>query len=279
VRKNNLRTPSTLKLGVLAAMAFGVFVSAASASVVGGLLTGSAGSITVSLTGIVWNTDAGANPFGPPWNGEVVNGTSVTFAGCGGVLGTPGCLDVAPDAPNEAIEINGNVALTAGTVLPEPGFLLFSGNGTTHAVINYTLTQVLAGPNNTDCAGLAQFASCAIFLGSPLVLTLEGPFAVMSLNLAGTVSDGDGTTATWNGGFSATLAPQTPAEIQAFFCPGGVCSLTQTLTISNSGTFFSTVTTTPPDPGSGSGTPEPGSMILIVSGLIGLASLTRRKKT
>jgi hypothetical protein len=258
-------TPRVL---VFAAVAVLALAPVASASVVGTLQTGSGGTISVSLSAITWNLDPGSNPTGAPWNGEVANGTNITFAGCPtGVLGTAGCLDVAPNAPNEAISINGNTPLTGGEILPFDGFLLFSGNGTTHATLDYTLTQVLAGPSNTNCAGLAQFQSCAVFAGSPIVLTLQGSGTTATLNLAGTVTDGT-TPTNWFGKFSATFPTTTPAQIQAFFCPGGVCTNPASLSTSNSGTFSSVASTVP----------EPASVAMIGAGLIGLASMLRRKK-
>jgi len=255
---------------VLVTMALGVFIPAASASVIGTLDVGSGGSLTVSLTAITFNLDPSSDPAGAPWNGEVASATGappnpLTFAGCPtGALGTAGCLDVAPDGPNEAVSINGNVPLTNSTILPENNFLVFAGNGGPHVVIDYTLTQVLAGSTNTNCAGLAQFASCSVFLGSPVVLTLEGAGTTATINFSGTVSDGAGTT-NWMGKFSATFPSTTPAALQAFFCPGGVCAGSQSVTTSFAGTFSS------------SAVPEPYSMLLIGGGLIGLALLTRRK--
>jgi len=271
-----LNTKHTVKIGVLAlaAIAFGVFVPAASASVIGTLFTGSGSGITVSLTSVIWNTDPGSNPPNGVWNGEVSNVTSLSFSGCSGVLGTPGCLDVAPFAPNEAVEINQNTPLTAGTVLPESGFLLFAGNGVTHVTINYTLTQVQAGPASTNCAGLLQFQSCAIFAGSPVVLTLQGTGTTATLNLAGTVTDGTVPVA-WTGKFSSTFPNLTPAQIQSFYCtgPGATCTAGdfasgRSLATSNSGSFTSVAATT---------VPEPSSMIFIGAGLVGLAFVMRRK--
>lgn len=257
------------KMGILilAAMALAVFVPAASASVLGTLSTGSGGGMTISLTSITWNLDPGANPSGALWNGEVANTTNITFAGCpSGTLGTAGCLDVAPDAPNEAIEINGNFPLTASTVLPEDNFLVLAGNGTTHSVIDYSLIVVKPGSSNSNCAGLSQFASCSLFAGSPIVLTLEGPGTVASLGLFGRVSDGVGFAFGWNGTFSATFPNETPGQIQLDYCPSGTCGPADlargtTKTTSYTGSFVSM--------------PEPGTMILIGVGLMGL---TRRKK-
>jgi len=246
------------------------------------LATGSGGSITVSLSAITWSTDPASTPPGPPWNGDVAGSlgttspTFLTFAGCGtGVLGAAGCLDAGINGPNEGIEINGNVPLTPSTVLPENNFLTFAGNGTTHVAIDYTLTQVLAGSTNSNCAGLGQFQSCSInILGqtSPIVLTLEGTGTTATLNLLGTVSDGVGIAANWSGKFSATFPTTTPEQILLALCPSGTCTAAdvtanRTESTSNSGTFNSTTV------------PEPSyTVVLIGGGLIGLAMAIRRKK-
>jgi hypothetical protein len=127
-----MKPAPTLKLS-LVILAMILLPAAASADLLGTLDTDSSGSMEFSLTFIRFNIDPAANPSGP-WNADVATATTLTFAGCpSGVLGTTGCLDAAPNGPNEGVEINHNVDLTAATVLPEDGFLLFSGNGTSYA--------------------------------------------------------------------------------------------------------------------------------------------------
>ena len=265
-----MRSVNKLLFLVLAAL---IFVGPASATVIGTLATGSGGSLIFSLSFIRFAVDPSANPPGPPWNGEVSTATSLTFAGCpSGILGTAGCLDSAPFSPNEAVEINHNTDLTASTVLPEDGFLLFAGNGTTHVTIDYTLTSVLAGSSNTNCAGLAQFQSCSFFAGSPLVLTLQGAGTTVTLNLAGSVTDGVGAIANWTGKFAATFPNQTPGQLQLALCPSGTCGAADlargtTLTTSNSGTFAALAAV-----------PEPSTLWLGGIGLFGLLFGIRRKK-
>jgi hypothetical protein len=233
--------------------------------VVGTLLTGSGSTISASLTQIVWNTDPGSNPAGPPYNGEVANGTNITFMGCAsGTLGAVGCLDAAPDGPNEAIDINQANPLTAAEIsgLGSVTFLTFAGNGVTHTAIVYTLTAVLEPAITTNCAGLGQGQSCVVVAGSPIELTLEGSGTTATLNLSGTVNDGT-TAVPWSGKFSATFPTTSPATLQSEILGG------QTVTSSNSGSFFSASTPT---------VPEPTSMTLIGAGLIGFAFVVRRKK-
>lgn len=268
-KKNNMGPPNTLKRGVMAVMALAVFLPAASASVVGTLDIGSGGGISVSLNFIRFLTDPSANPAGPPWNGEVASPTSLTFAGCpSGVLGSPGCLSTA-----EAIEINSNANLTAAEVLPANNFMIFAAN----ASIDYTLTQVLNGSTNSNCAGLANFQSCSVFVGSPVVLTLVSGNTTATLSLAGIVTDGVGPTSSWSGSFSVTFPNTTPGQLQLELCPTGSCTLADftrntVVSTSQSGTFSSTSQHIQ------TAVPEPYSMLLIGGGLVGLASLRRRKR-
>jgi hypothetical protein len=144
----------------------------ASAVIIGTLETGSGGTITYTATSITINTDPSSNPAGPPWNGEVANGTSLMFAGCpSGVLGTAGCLDASPNSPNEAIEFAKNTPIT-GVLAANNPFVQFAGNGTSHANLLFTVTAIGPGSANTNCAGAVNVGdSCSPFPGSPLVLT------------------------------------------------------------------------------------------------------------
>jgi hypothetical protein len=250
------------QLACVAILSFGLLGNA-SASVIGTLFTGSAGDISVSNNGITWNTDSSSTPAGPPWNGEVASGTALNFAGCVGGLGSAGCLSVT-----EGIEINNAVALTPLSVLPEDFFLRFAA----HPLLDFKLVDVLPGSSNTNCAGLSVNQSCSPFLGSPIVLTLlAGNRTGATINFDGVASDNGGATFTsnWVGGFSATIPTMTPAQLQALFCPGGVCIFgagSPVVSASNSGSFFAT------------SIPEPGSLAMIGGGLLGLAALLRRKK-
>jgi hypothetical protein len=236
-------------------------LGSANASIIGSLFTGSAGSVVVTLTSINWQPDASANPFpGPPWNGEIANPTALMFNGCAsGVTGTLGCLTIG-----DGVVINNNVSLTPSSVLPEDHFLQFAN----HAALDYTLTTVFTGSTNLNCSGLSVGQSCSLFLNSPIILTLgAGNRTSASINLAGTATDGVGPISNWAGGFSATIPNETPAQIQAFFCPGGSCTnTTGSISGSNSGSFFATTV------------PEPGTFAFIGGGLIGLATLLRRRK-
>ena len=246
-----------VRLGVIcwAVMASAVFLPSASASIIGTLFTGSSGLITVTTTSITWNTDPGATPPGT-WNGEVANGTNLTFLGCTGALNSPGCL-----ANGEGIDINHlGPFVNLVTVLPVNNFMTFATNPT----LDFTLTAVSPGSANTNCFGLLVGQSCSVIAGSPIILTLlSGNRTDVAVSFAGTATDGSGQTSYWTGGFSATLPTMTPATLESYFIanPNGSQSA------SNSGSFFvSTV-------------PEPGTSALIGGALIGLATLLRRRKS
>ena len=246
-----------VRLGVIcwAVMASAAFLPSASASIIGTLFTGSSGLITVTTTSITWNTDPGATSAGT-WNGEVANGTNLTFLGCTGGLGSPGCL-----FNGEGIDINHLGPFVNGvTTLPVDNFITFAAN----AGLDFRLTAVSPGSANTNCIGLLVGQSCSVIAGSPIILTLlSGNRTEVALSFVGTATDGSGQTSNWTGGFSATLPTLTPADLEAYFLanPGGSQSA------SNSGSFFATTV------------PEPGTLGLIGGALIGLATLLRRRKS
>jgi len=240
----------------------------AAASPVGTLGLGSAGTITATLTSLIWNFDPSSNPAGPPWNAEVNTGTTLSFAGCSGVINTVNCL-----SSTEAVLINNGAAFVSGTALPLNNWYQFAA----HPNLLYSLTAVGTGSANINCALVVSVGqSCSLFAGSPIVLTL-GDFGTTTASIAlqGRASDtgagGLSTGSFWQGKFSADIPNMTPDQVQKIFCPTGVCGGADfargtALTQPNvSGSFFATTV------------PEPTSMILIGAGLLALASLRRRR--
>src|SRR5260370_34230687 len=158
-------------------------------------------------------------PPGPPWNAEVTNTTVLMFAGCpSGVLGAAGCLVSA-----EVVEFaNGNpIVLGAGLAANNP-FIQFAA----HPSILYTILAIGPGSANTNCGSLSVGNSCALFAGSPLILTDAPaggtPGTTLSFAVVGTVTDGAGT-ANWIGIFSASVSEKSPQDLKTFFCPSGTC--------------------------------------------------------
>lgn len=251
-----MRKQNVVKLGYLglAVLALATFAPSASAGVIGTLFTGSSGLVTVTTTSITWNTDPGSISPGT-WNGEVANGTNLTFLGCTGGLGSAGCL-----FNGEGVKINNlNPFVNGVTPLPVDFFLGFAAN----PALDFKLTAVSPGSANTNCFGLLVGQSCSVIAGSPIILTLlTSNRTGVQLSFVGTATDGSGQTSNWTGGWSATLPTQTPADIAAYFAanPGG------SISASNSGSFFASTV------------PEPVSMALIGGGLLALAVIRRRKR-
>jgi hypothetical protein len=233
--------------------------SMASATIIGDLKTGSGGTVTVTLTSVTFNTDTSSSPPGPPWNAEVASGTDITFAGCpSGVLGTAGCLDSAPFAPNEAIQVFS--PLTATTALPVANFLTFAGNGVSHVALVYSLTGLGPGSTNTNCQGLSIGQSCSVFAGAPLVLTRTASGTEANLSVMGFANDGTGAVP-YAGQFQSPISGMTPGQIQLFFCPSGTCTPADftsgaSITRSQSGDFVANVV------------PEPQTTALLLGGLL-----------
>src|ERR1035437_8567865 len=219
----------SLKLGVmsLAVLAWATFAPSASAGVIGTLFTGSSGLINVTPNSITWNTDPGSISPGT-WNGEVANGTNLTFLGCTGGLGSAGCL-----FNGEGININHLASLVNGAPFPIDFFLAFAAN----PALDFKLTAVSPGSANLNCFVLNIGDSCSVVPGSPIILTLlSGNRTAVQMSMLGTATDGSGQTSNWTGGFSATLPDMTPAQVETFFGanPNG------SISASNPGSFFAT---------------------------------------
>lgn len=250
-----------------------LLVSNASASVMGTLLTGSSGTVTVSLNSAVFNADPAATGGG---NSDVSNGTVLSFAGCSGVINSPGCLTSLPGNQEGVTVNNADLTLTVPSAANANTFLTFAAHPSLVYSINWPPGP---GSPNTDCSTAnANGLSCSVFANSPIVLTYDNGNTFVGLGVTGRASDtgvaGLATGSTYTGGFSeffttpimvgGSLVAPTPRNIQLFFCPTGVCQPTdfmsgRSITSSQSGTF----TATP--------IPEPSAILLSSMGILMLA--------
>jgi hypothetical protein len=279
VKNSFLRTFATVGLSC----GLFLFIQTASAGVVGTLLTGSSGTVTATSLQITFSNDSaalGGSNFACPamsltCDSDVSSGTSLTFAGCTGVLGSAGCL-----SGQEGVDVNSPISASS---IGESSFLTFSNN----ANLVYSLLGIFTGTASSyDCATLTVGNSCYIYPGAALQLTLEpGNTTQVTITLFGHASDagvaGLPTASTYIGGFTEDInstlpngtAP-TPGNIQAYFCGGSnnVTSVTQclngaSLTSSQSGSFFATAV------------PEPSSIAFaLLGGVLILAARSRWTK-
>jgi len=151
--------------------------------------------------------------------------------------------------------------LTPGTP-PDANFLTFAS---TPGLV-YSLTGYGAGSSNTNCAGLAIGQSCSIVAGALLILTATAQGTEASFVVTGTATDGSGVVSSYVGQFNAPISTQTPAQLEAIFCPGAICNPNATFSTSTSGNFQAMVT------------PEPTTLAFVLGSLlIGFGSVRRRK--
>jgi len=240
------------------------FVSNASATVMGTLLTGSTGTVTATLSNVFFNNDpepgAGCTTtLGKGCNSNVTTFTNLTFTG-------------GPLAVGEGIYVNNNdLTLTPPSAADANTFLTFAS----HPNLVFSIVWPPGpGSANTNCAltNSNSAAPCSVFAGSPGVLAFQNGHTVVSLGVFGKASDtgvaGLAGGSTYSGGFSQTFtdtlpngtAP-TPQNIQLYFCPSGTCTPAdfasgRSLTSSQSGSFTA------------SAVPEPQTTALVLGGLL-----------
>lgn len=194
------------------------------------------------------------------------------------------------DAPGGAVTVttlgitfSGGIVTTIATNLSSSGGTLGSGvSGTienvtfagalpltsfmTFGSLQFDLTSLGPGVPNTDCATLTPGNSCSVVSGSPFLL-VDTPAGATSdttfvLALSGTVTDSTGTSA-WVGKLNANLIGLSPAQVQSQILGGGS-------TFAYAGEFIVT-------PNAGTPTPEPSSLLLLGTGLVGMLGAVRRK--
>jgi hypothetical protein len=238
-----------------------LLASDASASVTNTLLTGSTGTLTISLVSQIFNFDPAALPnatctttLGRGCNSDVATNTSLSFTG-------------GPLFTGEGIYVNNNdLTLIPPSAADANSFLTFAS----HPNLVFSINSLGPGSPNTNCATAnSNGLSCSIFAGSPIVLTYLNLDTQMSFGVTGKASDtGVGGLAggsNYSGGFSDFISAlpngqlPTPLNIQRYFCPSGVCQLAdftsgRSITTSQSGSFTAAPTTSP--------VPEPSSMLL-----------------
>ncbi len=211
-------------------------------------------------------------PLSAACDSDVAAGTTLSFAGCSGVLGSAGCL-----SQQEGIDVTSPLSQAS---VGESNFLTFSNN----ANLVYSLMGIFTG-TNTDCLSLTVGNSCYIYPGAALQLTLEqGGTSRVSITMTGRASDtgvaGLATASAYIGSFSQSLTANlpdgsapTPADIQNYFCGTNTvtsvlqCLGTQSITSSQSGSFTAVAI------------PEPSAIGLsLMGGILIVAARIRRKK-
>jgi len=225
----------------------------ASASVIGHLQEAqcSGGGVTVTATQIIWSPAGTQSGTGCIDTGI---STSITYSNGSlgpGVVGNIANLTFAPN-----VSVN-NFMVFPATGSPQLDFVLTTFPSAVSSDGVCTLT-------GTGVSGVGH--SCVLVAGyTPFLLQYNGLVGgqqntTITALAGGTVADpGTGQLSNWGGNFHTSLTLD-PAQIEAAFQQTGQ------IVSGQSGDFDMTVI------------PEPGSMLLIGAGLIGLATALRKRK-
>jgi len=223
------------------------------------------GSFTISGQ-ITVTQDAGTGLGHIMWKSDVSPFTLDNFTLSASNLNNPGPNN--ENGQNGIADLN-NAAQPVGVGFADLPFISFLVNP--GVIPNLDLNFINVGPYlgvPGNCSGLGNPASAGQFCtlpGSPFGFVNSGSnTSSASFTFQGdTAEPGDADLSHWIGQFSTNFNTSFQTVLAPFLVPGGAASVTNTF----AGTV--TITVTP--------APEPASLIMIGTGLIGLATLLRRR--